>query len=133
MHQRGHVQELHRRARGHQALGRLGRAEEDQHRPEPLSAGRERAARVARELLAVALRHLREPRLGALEQIGQRRAARRQHRAELCLGGVQGLLPAWMAMMPPAVRIQRTSASPAAAIRAASSSGPGKRRTLLGR
>ena len=36
-------------------------------------------------------------------------------------------------MIPPAVRIQRTSSSPAAAILAASSSGSGKRRTLLGR
>ena len=53
--------------------------------------------------------------------------------SELRLRRVHRRVPAWIAMIPPAVRSQRTSSRPAAAIRAASSSGPGKRRTLLGR
>ena len=67
---------------------------------------------------------------------GELRAARGEHRAELCLCGVRHAAlrpPEWIAMIPPAVRIQRTSARPAAAIRPPSSAGPGNRRTLLGR
>ncbi len=74
-----------------------------------------------------------QPRLGALEQAPERRAAGREHRSELSLCGIHRRVPAWIAMIPPAVRTQRTSLRPAATIRAASSPGPGKRRTLLGR
>ena len=42
-------------------------------------------------------------------------------------------VPECRAMMPPAVRIQRTSTSPAAAITPPSACGPGKRLTELGR
>ncbi len=77
--------------------------------------------------------HLGEPLLGALERRGQRRPARGEHRAELRLGRGHARAPACRAMMPPAVSTQRTSVSPAAASSAASASGPGKRRTELGR
>ena len=60
------------------------------------------------------------------------RAAGLDEREDL-LGAAHGTVPTWSAMMPPAVRIQRTSVSPAPAIRAASASGPGKRFTELGR
>ena len=42
-------------------------------------------------------------------------------------------VPAWMAMMPPAVTTYRSSPRPAAAIAAASAGGAGKRFTELGR
>ena len=60
------------------------------------------------------------------------RAARLDEREDL-LGAAHRTVPECRAMMPPAVRIQRTSSSPAAASRPASASGPGKRLTELGR
>ena len=135
MHEGGHVEQLHRRAGGHQALvlAVAVAAQEHEHRPQALAPSGQGARRVRTERGAVALGHLGQPRLGALEQARERRAAGREHRSKLSLGGVHRRVPAWIAMIPPAVRIQRTSLRPAAAIRAASSSGPGKRRTLLGR
>ena len=134
VHERGHVQQLHRRRGGHELLVVVAvGAQEDEHGPQPLAARGERAAGVAGQLGAVAAGHLGEPRLGALEQAGELLAARPEHRPELCLSRVHDAVPAWMAMIPPAVRIQCTSSRPAAAMRAASSSGPGKRRTLEGR
>ena len=131
--QRGHVQQLHRH-RG--AQGRLGvavRAEEHEQRAQPLAAGAQSARRVARELRAVALGHLRQPRLGPVQQPRQLGAAGGEDLPELILGRVHALVPACSAMMPPAVRIQRTSPRPASTIFAASPFGPGKRRTELGR
>ena len=86
------------------------------------------------QLRAACLRHLGEPLLGALEQPGELRPPRCQDGAELRLGRVHaGLVPLWIAMIPPAVSTQRTSSSPAFASPAPSSRGPGKRRTLEGR
>ena len=134
VHERRHVEKLDSRARRHQAGAVSVAAEEDQYRAQPLSSRGERPLGVPGELPAVAASHLGQAILRAHEQRGELGAARGQHRAELRLSGVHGSrVPACSAMMPPAVRIQRTSTSPAAAMRAASSSGPGKRRTLDGR
>ena len=127
VHQRGHVEQLHRRARRHEPLVVALAAEEHQHRPQPLAARRQRAGGVRAQLGAVALGHLGQPALGALEQtrpapVRPPTAPRRAAPARCSHVG----FPAWIAMMPPAVRIQRTSSSPAAAIRAASSSGSGE-------
>ena len=83
--------------------------------------------------------------LAALEEGADVGAAGRRDRRELRQGGRLGqrrwivggaqepTVPAWIEMMPPAVTIQRTSSSPTATRTAASSRGPGNRRTELGR
>ena len=74
------------------------------------------------------LEALLEPRHQGRD-VGAARLDERQH----LLGAAHRTVPWWSAMIPPAVRIQRTSSRPAACIRAASASGPGKRLTELGR
>jgi hypothetical protein len=134
MHERGHVQQLDGRRGGDQPVVSATGTEEDEHRPQPLASGEQRAAGMTSQLEAVALRHLAETRLRALEHAREPRTSGGEHRAELGLSRVHvRLVPEWMAMMPPAVSTQRTSSSPAAAIRAPSSSARGKRRTLDGR
>jgi hypothetical protein len=134
VHERRHVQQLDRGGRGDEAIAVAVAAQDHENRAQPLPTCRQRAVRVGRELGAVAARHLGEPRLGPLEQPRELRPAGREHRTELGLGRVHGArVPEWIAMMPPAVRIQRTSMRPAAAMLAPSASGPGKRRTLFGR
>ena len=68
--------------------------------------------------------------LGAREQLGDARSRGLEDRLNV---RAQVTVPECMAMIPPAVRIQRTSVIPAAAMRAARSRGLGKRRTELGR
>ena len=105
------------------------------------SSGRSRlppAAIVAPGVLgqhrAVGARELGQARLEALHQLRDVRAAGLDHRGDRLGAGHQAaLVPECRAMIPPAVRIQRTSASPAAAITPPSSLGPGKRFTELGR
>ena len=91
---------------------------------------------MAGERAAMARRELRQAPLDAHEQAG-----------DVVTGGADDLgdrggwgrvrhqarVPAWIAMIPPAVRIQRMSRSPARSIDAARPSGAGKRRTELGR
>ena len=76
-------------------------------------------------------------RQAGLEPLHQRRHVRAAglHDREERLGARHqaATVPAWRAMMPPAVRIQRTSTRPAPASTAASPSGPGNRLTELGR
>ena len=108
------------------------RREEDEQRPQPLAAGADRRARVLREQLAVRVRELLQPLLEPLHQPRDVRPARLDERDDL-LGAAHATVPECRAMMPPAVRIQRTSRSPAAAIRPASASGSGKRLTERGR
>ena len=70
------------------------------------------------QLGAVALGHLGEPRLGALEQAARAPAPPAASTAPSCACGASSHrtpCPAWMAMIPPAVSTQRTSSRPAAA------------------
>ena len=140
MHERGHVEQLDGGAGAHEVLAaRIARADEQQHRPQPLAPRGERAGGVAAELGAVAQGDLLQPPLAPLDQLAQARACRVEHGGELLgaagrSGGAQGsTVPEWMAMMPPAVRIQRTSTSPTAAIAAPRPRASGKRRTEFGR
>ena len=127
MHERRHVEQLDRRGGRHELVRVARPAQEHEDRAQALAARRQRAVRVRGELGAVARAHLGEPRLRPLEQPRQLGAARRQHRSELSLRGVHGArVPEWMAMIPPAVRIQRTSVRPAAAMLDASASGAGE-------
>ena len=136
MDQRRRVDQLDR-DRGAQhavvvGLDPLAGREEDEQRPQPLAAGPDRRARVAGEQLAVRGRQHLEPLLQPRHQGRDVRAARLDEGEDL-LRAAHRTIPAWMAMIPPAVRIQRTSVSPAAASFPPSASGPGKRLTLLGR
>ncbi len=85
------------------------------------------------QLGAVAIHHLGQAPLGALQRPGEPRAAGGEHGAELGRCGAHALVPTCRAMMPPAVSTQRTSVRPVAAMRWASSDGPGNLRTELGR
>ena len=69
----------------------------------------------------------------ALHQLRHVRAAGLDDRRDGLRAGHQRFVPECRAMMPPAVRIQRTSARPAAASSAPSACGAGKRLTELGR
>ena len=106
--------------------------EEDEQRPQPLAAGADRRARVRGEHLAVRGRQLLEPLLEPRHQRRDVRATRLDEGEDL-LGAAHRTVPAWMAMIPPAVRIQRTSVSPRRPAAPPSASGPGKRLTELGR
>ena len=127
------MEQLHRRPRRHKPVVLAVAAQEHEHGAEPLATRGERSGGVHAERGPVSLCHLGQAGLGALEEASQRWTAGGEHRSELRLRRVHRRVPAWIAIIPPAVRSQRTSSRPAAAIRAASSSGPGKRRTLLGR
>ena len=129
---------------GHEVVGGLvARADEHEHRPQPLAAGAERPADVPLQLCAITHRHLPQPFLGALEQPAQPVAAGCEHLGDLRQAGCgrevprrahsASTSPAWMAMIPPAVRIQRTFTSPTAVMAAASPRASGNRRTELGR
>ena len=106
--------------------------EEHEQRPQPLPARTDRRPRVGGQDVAVGGGQLLEALLQALHQPGDVGAPGLDEREDL-LGAAHRTVPECRAMMPPAVRIQRTSSSPAAAIRPASASGPGKRLTELGR
>ena len=136
MDQRRRVDQLDR-DRGPQhavvvGLDPLAGREEDEQRPQPLAAGPDRRARVLGEQLAVRGRQHLEPLLQPRHQGRDVRATRLDEGEDL-FGAAHRTIPAWMAMIPPAVRIQRTSVRPAAASFPPSASGPGKRLTLLGR
>ena len=92
----------------------------------------DRRAGVGGQELAVRGRERLQP---LLEAGHQRRhvGATGLDEGEHLLGAAHGTVPTCSAMIPPAVRIQRTSSSPAAASLAASASGPGNRFTELGR
>jgi hypothetical protein len=138
--ERGHVHQLDG-DRGPDGVltHRVARAEEHDQRAQPLAAGAERVRRVAAQLLAVARPDGRQALLAACEGARQARASGGEHRLEPGQAGslpgrhAHDFTPRWIAMIPPAVTTQRTRSSPAAARRPASSSGPGKRRTELGR
>ena len=66
--QRRHVDQLDRRRRPHRRrTAGLAGAEQDQHRPQPLAAGRQRRRRVLAERLAVAADRLAQPLLDLAE------------------------------------------------------------------
>ena len=127
------VDELDRGGRADQPLAVLARRPPRKHeqRAQALAAGGDRRARV----LGRAARRgrpasSREPLLDA------RRAARarasppaRDDLGDRCplTAMLSAFVPTWIAMIPPAVRTQRMSRSPARAIAAASPSGRGKR------
>ena len=112
--------------------GRAGGHEHEQ-RAQALAAGGDRRARVLAQHRAVRGGDLGQARLEPLEHPGDVRAPGLDHRGDGLGGGHQATVPEWMAMMPPAVRIQRTSLSPARDSAPPSASGPGKRFTDLGR
>ena len=125
------------RDRGRQQLLAFGRRdagrEEHQQRAQPLAAGGDRRARVGAELVAVPGRELVHAKLEPVHQPRDGLAAR-------CPDSVDGhcrahvrTSPTCIAMMPPAVKRYSIESSPASDITAASASGPGKRRTELGR
>ena len=112
--------------------GAVARGEEDEQRPQPLAAGADGRARVGGEHVAVRGGELLEALLEPLHEPGDVRAAGLDEGEDL-LGAAHRTVPECRAMMPPAVRIQRTSSRPAAASRPPSASGPGNRFTELGR
>ena len=144
MHEGRHVQQLDRDARGDELLGYgLPRADEDQHRPQALAARGERPGDMTLERLAVTLRDAPKAGLGAVEELREPVAPGREHLRDLRETGRRGQVarrahvastsPAWIAMIPPAVRSQRTFTRPTAAIAAARPRASGNRRTELGR
>ena len=129
------MDELDRDGRAHDALGvGLGLAgrEEDEQRAQPLAPGPDRRAGMLGEQRAVRPRQRLETLLQARHQRRHVRAAGLDEREHL-LGAAHRTVPECRAMMPPAVRIQRTSVSPASASLPPSCSGAGKRLTELGR
>ena len=83
----------------------LAGAEQDQHRPQPLAARRQRRRRVLAEALAVAADRLPQALLD-LSQPRRQPAARgvedRRHRRRHGRAPGHSLLPLWIAMIPPA-------------------------------
>ena len=106
---------------------------EHEQRAQALAAGGDRRAGVLAEYRPVRGRDLGQARLEPLEHRGDVRAPRLDDRGHGLGGRHQVTVPECSAMMPPAVRIQRTSVSPARASDPPSASGPGKRFTDLGR
>src|SRR5262249_27497730 len=100
--------------------------EEDEQRPQPLAA-RERVGARGGDDARVAAHRRVEPGLELAEVRREpgRLADLRQPRHDAS--------PTWGATIPPASRRKRTLSTPASPSSAASSSGPGKRRTLAGR
>ena len=121
------MDELHRDAGDHRRI-RPGRAREvDEQRAQPLATRGERLAADLRDDSLVAADRMLEP----IFELGQVRLEARCL-AQLGEGG-QWAVPVCSATIPPAKVRKRTSRKPAVAIRFASSSGPGNRRTLAGR
>ena len=109
VHERRHVQQLHGHPARHEPLVGPRCGQEHEHRPEPLAARGERAAGVTAE---------RAPWPSATS--ASRSSVRASRSASSgppaastepsCACAVfTASVPAWMAMIPPAVRIQRTS------------------------
>ena len=127
VHERREVDELDRDAGDHRRLRPGRRREVDEQRPQPLPAGGKRlrtdlrddaavgADRMLQTVLELAEVGVQPGRLTDLRECAQTASA-------VC-----------SATMLPAKSRKRTSRKPAAAISSASSSGPGKRRTLAGR
>ena len=130
--ERRHVDELDRGAGGDGALaGALlrRRAEEDEHRPQALAAGRERLGADLADEPGMGADRALEPHLEQLEVgVEPGRRADGGERAHSAL-----LVAVCSATIPPPSSRQRISPKPARRIASARSSGPGKRRTLAGR
>ena len=129
VHERGRVHQLHGSGGPQGPLAVGPRGQEHAQRPQALAAGGDRRAGVLGQHLAVARGQHRQAGLEAAHQLRDVRAARLDDR----LDGAHRLVPAWIAMMPPAVRIQEMSVRPAASSLPASSRGLGKRLTEFGR
>ena len=130
------VDELDGRRRADEPLAvRVVGGEEHEQRPQALAARGDRRARVLGERHAVAGRELRAgaPRRAPAAPGTWSPAARMTSVTGPATATRQAFVPAWIAMIPPAVRIQRMSRRPARAMAAARPSGGGKRRTELGR
>ena len=121
-----------RRAARRRRSARPGR-QQHQQRPQPLAAGRDRRARVLGEHRPVRARELREALLELVQQPRHVRAARLDRPRRPPRRSPSAHRPECRAMIPPAVRIQRTSRRPARASAPPSASGPGKRLTEFGR
>ena len=97
-------------------LGPLAGREEDEQRPQPLAAGarssRPRARRAARRARSASASSRSSSRVHQRRDV---RAARLDDRERPLRRCHHRTVPSWMAMIPPAVRIQRTSVRPAAA------------------
>ena len=133
--QRGRVHELDGHGSAHDAVaGRVGaRGHQHEQRAQALAAGRDGRAGVRGQELAVPGDDRRQALLDPAHErpdVGTRRAYDSVDRRR---GRHYGRSPTWMAMMPPAVNTQRILPRPTDASVPASSSGPGKRRTELGR
>ena len=113
--------------------GVVAGGEEDEQRAQPLAAGGDRVAGRHREGGAGVGGDGGQARLDRRHQLGDVRADRLGDPGHGRRAHAAGTVPECRAMIPPAVRIQRTSVSPAPAIAAPRPSGPGKRRTDAGR
>ncbi len=102
--------------------------EEDEHRPQPLSAGRQRLGADPPDEAGMRPDRPLEPQLEHVE-VGVE-AGRRANGGERAHAR---LLAVCRATIPPARSFQRISSNPLRSMAAASSLGPGKRRTLAGR
>ena len=127
MDERRHVHELDRRGGRDVRLRARRRGEEDEQRAQPLAAGLQRLGADRRDDAAMRRHGRLEPLLELLEVRVE--PGRRAQVGE----GAQRACPSCSATIPPARSRNETSAKPARSSRAASSSGPGNRRTLAGR
>ncbi len=105
------------------------RGQQDEQGAQALAPGGDRVAGPAGQRRAGEQRDRPQPVLDPPDQSGQVLAARLDDRGDVC----HATSPTCSAMMPPAVRIQRTFVRPAPSMTAASPSGAGKRFTELGR
>jgi len=128
VHERRHVHELDRDARGERRLAAGRRREEDEQRAQPLAPSCERLVPDRGDEAGMARDRPRETLLDGvevgLETLGL--ADRLERRA-------QPASPTCRATIPPANVRNRTRSKPHRSSSAASSSGGGKRRTLAGR
>jgi hypothetical protein len=125
VNERGHVHELDRRAGRERRLRGRG-CQEDEERPQTLATGRERFAADLRNEARLGPHGRGQTALEVLEIGVEARGLADRRKAQLATPMCSATIP------PPKVR-QRTSSNPAARTSSASSSGPGKRRTLAGR
>ena len=99
---------------------RVPGGEEDEQRAQPLAAGGDRLAGVLGEQRAVAGGQLGEPALQRRHQLGDVPAPGGDHGGDGLGGRHHATSPTWIAMIPPAVTIQRTERRPQRSMVAAS-------------
>ena len=125
--ERGHVNELDRRALHDRRLRAGGAREERQGRPEALPTRGERVGAHRGDDARVGLHDLREARLDRVEVLGE------PIRGADGLEGAHVRTPTWSATIVPPRSRKRTRSSPLRSRSATSCSASGNRRTLAGR